>query len=601
MKRLFRISFVTLSVLGLAFAFLAPRAYAQSPSGLRAEVDANDITTDDTVTYTLTLTTPDGNAPKLGLPTLDGFQVVGSHTASQYSSVNGSSSASMIYAFELQPTRTGDLTIPSLNLDLNGQVLATEPLTVHVTPGNGTPTKKSNNNSNPFGGSTFSNIFGNDPFADPFFNDSFTTGSNLEIQAATDKQSVYVGEPVQYSVRVSSSATLLGEPEYDQPKFTGFWAHQPPETQRGVNGSEITTLLFPTKAGQLTIDPATIRADGGFFSDAMEKQTDPVTIDVKPLPQGAPAEFNGAVGQFEISATPDTTKTRVGEPVTLRVQIRGAGNFDTLADPKWQNDSSWRASDAKPQTETRVQAGQLVGTRTYERTLIPTKEGTLSIPALKFAYFDPKDAQYHVVATGPIAVQVAPGDPSLTQNVVDPNAASNANPQTENALNANASTLALKGAPTQLTTAAKPLVEQPLFLGLFLVPLGIVAFDIALGLRKRYLDSHVADRRASRAYQRAVRNLRNVRRAENAPVAIAATVKTYLEDKLNRTLLGVPHSTLAQILPEYGISYGTTMQVIEMLRGGESFEFGTTPRATAQESVDEAIQVLQNVENEWME
>ena len=604
MKRIYQISLIAVAILGLTFAFFTSNAHAQSPYELRAQVDANEITTDDTLTFTLTLTTPDGNAPRLNLPALDGFDVVGSSTSSQYSIVNGGASASMVYAYQLKPTRTGDLTIPAMKLNLKGQLLATEPLAVRVTQGNGAPSKRNAQPTSPFGPSPFSGLFGNDPFNDPFFsdpfsNDMFSNNASLNIQAATDKQSVYVGEPLEYSVRVSSDAMLLGEPEYDAPKFTGFWAHQPPQTRQGANASEITTLLFPTKGGQLTIDPATIRADGGFFSNALERQTDPVTIDVKPLPQGAPAEFNGAVGKFEITATPDKTETRVGEPIVVQVEIRGAGNFDTLADPKWVNNANWRAFDAKAETKSDVVNGTLQGTKTYTRTLIPTREGTLTIPATRYAYFDPRDEKYHTIETQAIQVQVAPGDPSVTQNIVPTNGASNANAPALG--NAGTNAPALMPASAQLTSAAKPLAAQPLFWGLLVVPFGIVAFDIGLGLRKRYLDANIAERRASRALKQAYRNLKRAAKSKNVSMAVSGVVLQYLEDKLNRSLFGVSHSALAQLLAEHSISQNLIHDVLVLLLAGESSEFGKLYSATPERTVMDARLVLDALEGEWQE
>ena len=601
MKIYFRIALAVIALLGATLLW-TNGAHAQSPVGLTAQVDADQITTDDTVTLTLTLTTPDGSAPRLNLPALDGFQVVNSQTASQYSIVNGSTSANMLYAFDLRPTRTGDLVIPALKLNLNGQALATDPLIVHVTQGNGTPTKRSNSGLGALGaGSAFSSIFGNDPFNDPFFadpfgNDIFSNNANLDIQALTDKSSVYVGEPLEYTVRVMSDAMLLGEPEYTQPKFTGFWAHEP-VSQRGANGTEITTLLFPTQAGKLTIDPATIRADGGFFSNPLEKQTEALAIDVKPLPQGAPAEFNGAVGTFEINATPDKTATRVGEPITVKIEIRGTGNFDTLPAPKWQNDSAWRAYDGKAKTTSNVQFGELDGTTTFERTLIPTQAGTLTIPATRYAYFDPSDAQYHTIETQAIQINVAPGDPTAMQNVAPTNNASAPAAAPAPASNAPA----LKISETPMLSASASLFAQPLFWALFLVPLGIVAFDVAFGLRKRYVEQNTASRRASRAYRNAIKKLRRVRNDDKAPLAVARITLTYLEDKLNRSLLGVPHSTLAQILTAQQVSADAAMQAIELLRAGETTEFGKERMVSQANVLTNANEILTRVEEEWAE
>lgn len=601
MKAKLVLTLAAIAILSIAAFWQAPRANAQSPYGLTAQVDADSITTDDTATLTLTLTTPDGSAPRLNLPALDGFDIVGSQTASQYSIVNGQTSAGMVYAYRLKPTHTGDLEIPALHLAISGQNLSTDALTVHVTQGNGTPTKKNSPGTgpltSPFGGSALGGIFGGDPFSnDPFFADPFNSRASLNIEAATDKQSVFVGEPVEYTVHVSSDAALLGEPDYEQPKFTGFWAHQPPSTQHDAGGSEISTLLFPTQAGKLTIDPATIRTDGGFFSDPLEKKTGAISVEVKPLPQGAPAEFRGAVGKFELQATPDKTATRAGEPITVRAVIRGSGNFDTLPDPKWTKSADWRFYDGKAETQSTVQYGNLTGAKTFMQTWIPTHEGKLTIPATRYAYFDPSDGQYHILETEPIQIDVAPGDPALTQNVAPP-----ANAPADAAPAPSANMPALKTSTAQLTTAPKTLTAQPFFWALFLVPLGIVGFDVAFGLRKRYLDRNAASRRASRAYRSALKQLRRVRHSENRQMQVARIVLTFLEDKLNRSLLGVPHSTLAQILMVQGVSSDTAMQTVELLHLGEATEFGKQRMMLSDDPVINATEVLTRVEEEWAE
>lgn len=615
MKRIYHLSLIALAALGLFLLMAAPSALAQSPYELSAQVDANDITTDDTVTYTLSLVTPDGNAPNLKLPALDGFDVVSSQMGTQYSVVNGTSSLRTIYSYVLQPTRVGDLRIPKLNLTLGGQALHTEPLTVHVTQGNGQPSRKPA--TSPFGGafgnafgaggSPFGSVFGSNPFNDPFFNDPFgsspfSNNANLNIQAAADKESVYVGEPLQYTVRVQSDAMLLGEPEYDQPKFTGFWAHEPAATERTMDGTDITTLLYPTQAGKLTIDPATIRADGGFFSNPLERQTQPITVDVKPLPPGAPADFGGAVGKFELSAEPDKTATRVGEPVTVKVTIQGAGNFDTLPDPKWDNGADWRAFDAKGETQSSVVNGNLQGTRTYERTLIPTAEGILTIPGTRYAYFDPADAQYHVAETAPIKIQVAPGDPAVVGNLNNGSGSSSQNnaptAPTNDAQSETAS--ALKPAGALLTSAAPPLTAQPLFLGLFVLPFAVVGADLAWAWRKNYLAANRAERRASRALKQALDQLKRAPSSANVPAAVAAATKGYVEDKLNRSVNGMSHSAVQELLEENGVSAETAKRAVELLYAGESAEFGQLYPAASQQLVDDAGVVLNQIEKEWV-
>src|SRR6185436_460981 len=62
--------------------------------------------------------------------------------------------------------------------------------------------------------------------------------------------------------------------------------------------------------------------------------TEPVTITVDPLPSGAPAGFEGAVGSFHLAFHVDALTARAGEPVAARATILGTGNVPSIRDPE---------------------------------------------------------------------------------------------------------------------------------------------------------------------------------------------------------------------------------------------------------------------------
>src|SRR5512145_506817 len=118
MKRLLSL---TLSVLFIGgWLISASSAHAQTSASLSAQVDRTELSTDDTLLLTLTLQTPDGSAPRLTLPAVDGFRAVGSSMSTQLSSINGVMNARATYLYRLQPASAGTFTIPALTLDWNG-------------------------------------------------------------------------------------------------------------------------------------------------------------------------------------------------------------------------------------------------------------------------------------------------------------------------------------------------------------------------------------------------------------------------------------------------------------------------------------------------
>jgi hypothetical protein len=567
-----------------------PAAHAQDAARLTATVDRNNLTTDETLMLTLTLYTPDGSMPKLTLPSLDQFRVIGSSQSLQTSIINGATSAQAVYTFQLQPIGVGNFSIPGLSLDWNGQLLSTDPIPVAVSQGSGAP-----NNSPPPVVQPQSGI------TQPGSSANRNGDHDLFVEAVVDKQSLYVGEMVKFSMRLYNNVMSFGQPNYDAPQFVGFWHPQKPDVrQYSVTGNdgtpydvtELTSWLFPTTPGSATIDPATVSMPGGFFTAGSQVQSDPISIEVKPLPEGAPADFNGAVGQFEIKATPDRLSTRLGEPVTLQVELSGAGNWGTMGDPQWPGDASWRVYNQDTRTLSDTASGQMTGSRLYEQLWTPLAEGKLTLPAIQYTYFDPAAGQYRTISTQAQTIDVAPGDPnlaaSLPQNVTSGKAPAPAGGTVP---------AQIKPAPVVLTSAARPLTKQPGFLLLFLVPVGLVMGDLSLAYRKHYLKTNAAHLRRSQAYKRARRQLQRIsRRSKNVQLEVARIMLTYLEDLIQQPLTGLSHSNLVQVLQANHNSPELSQRVIETLFAGEASEYTPRQPASYEQVVRSAMQLLEDLE-----
>jgi len=421
------------------------------------------------------------------------------------------------------------------------------------------------------------------------------------IETSVDKEMPFQGEAVKHVTRLYGSMMLMGQPDYQAPKFVGFWHTGDPDVRQYTvtaddgtqyDVSEITTWLFPTTAGKATIDPVKVSASGGFFSPDVAVQSDPITIDVQPLPDGAPADFNGAVGQFQLSATPDRTSTRLGEPITLRMELSGVGNWGTLGDPRWPSDKQWRVFNNKTDSQSKIVNGEMTGTRVYQQLFTPLAEGKLTLPAITYSYFDPTDKQYHTLSTNALTIDVAPGNPNVAVSLPKNNAPAKANDQ------ATASALTLKPAPQTLLSEAKPLAQQPLFGLLFILPVGLVAGELAVSARKHYLNSNAARLRRSRALKRAQRQLKRARRSRNVQIETSRIVLTYVQDQIQTPLTGLPHSTLAQLLQQQHVSPALIDRVIAALFVGEASEYSQVKPQTKDDVVKNTGQLLEDLEKE---
>jgi hypothetical protein len=351
-------------------------------------------------------------------------------------------------------------------------------------------------------------------------------------------------------------------------------------------------VLFPTTSGQATIDPAIVSTSGGFFTSPEQVQSDPILIDVKPLPAGTPAGFNGAVGQFEIQASTDRTSTPLGEPVTLRVTLRGSGNWGTLGEPTWPSDENWRVYHNDSQEQVNMSEGTMTGSRVYEQLWTPLVEGQLTLPAIQYSYFDPQTGQYQTLTTEAQTIEVTPGDPGLAASISQTTSSIQPSSSSDKAAG-----MQIKPTPAVFSRAATPLTRQTGFWLLFLVPVGLVIGDLILAYRKHFLQTHASDLRRSQAYKRARRQLKRIpRRSKNVQLEVAQIILTYLEDQIQQPLTGLSHSSLLQVLQANQISPELARRVIATLFVGEASEYTSLQPASYEDVLRSAMQLLEDLE-----
>ena len=520
----------------------------QEEPPLIVEIDRSSISSDETLllTVTIRLGTLSLSVPRPELPLLEDFRIVGSSSSTQVSIVNGSAHSEVTYQYRLQPLRSGELTIGAVQVTINRVVHTSEPIVVQVSQGN-----------------------------------SATQGSDVQLDdtppeadsprfyatASVDKLSPYVGEGVVYTFRFYQAVNFYSQPLYAPPDFGGFWS-ETDESQRQysseLNGrtyrvTELNTILFPMQSGELVIAPARLKIPGDFFDPDVNLSTESISLQVKPLPDGAPEGFQGAVGQYEIHAALDTQQGQVNQPLTLIITLQGRGNIQNLSDPVWSEISAWRSFASKATIQKEVQEGELHGSRTYERLLVPAEPGDYTLPSISYTFFDPAAEEYRTIATQPLNIQVMPGadeEPQATQQG-----------QKANDLSALSSEARyLKSAPGRLRSADL-LVGKPVYWLAWLLPLAALAVHFAIERRQRFEQERVVEIRSSRPGRRALHALRTAQRAAHDPHLHASRIlHTYLAEKLNQPTAGLTHRSLDVILEANRLSVELREQLLAFLQ-----------------------------------
>lgn len=551
---------IVIPLIGIILLLLAviPRP-AQGQSPLTATVDRTTLSTDDTVLLTVTVNAEGANIASPTLPDLPNFNIVGSSQSSQISIINGSISTQMIYSYRLQPLETGKLVIDPIEASLNGQTYQTEPITVQVTQGTGAPSQAPPSSGLQPGFPSLpglGNLFDRDPFSNDLAGDAI-------VEAEVDNPAPYVGQQIVYTFRFLHSAFgLIDQPSYEPPAFTGFWSEEQPDrgqyqTQRNgqtYSVTELRTVLFPSKAGTLTIEPARLVIPGGFFSAGSTLQTDPVTVEVKPLPPNAPADFKGAVGQYTLEATVDPPQGKVNEPVTWQVVLSGQGNLNLLPDPDWPKIPNWRSFDSQATVEAQVEGGLMQGRRVYEPLLVPQAAGDFTLPALTYTYFNPATEKYETTSSQPIPVSIAPGDGVEAQQPPAPLPANNqkATQSTEAPLPTDIHPL--KTVPAKLNVAQAPVTSSGFYWLAWAIPVAGLAANFVWKRRQQFWTDHPDRVRSSQARKKARAALAAAQKQQPDLYDTAGQVLiTYLSDKLNQPVAGLTRQALATLLLGQGL------------------------------------------------
>ena len=382
-------------------------------------------------------------ARDLRAPEFNNFDYIAGPYTSQSSStsfVNGrrTSSFTMTFTYTLMAQKEGTFSIPPATINVGGEHYTSNGVKITVLPedqpqqtGSGQQPTASNQRSATGG------------------QQSATNGSeqgNIFVRTLVSKTKVYEQEAVLLSYKVYVAGVDLKQFTNNTtlPDFTSFLQQKIDlqdvqlelENYNGRNYQTATiysTLLYPQKSGDITIEPATFEAvllvpnqarSRSIFDDFFNSYTTATrslrapgtTIHVTPLPAGKPVSYAGGVGKFTMDAKLSATDVKANEAITLTLTIRGAGNMKLLKTPSVDWPEGFEQYDPKVTNNFKTSTGGMSGTRTIEYLAIPRAPGDYILPPVQFGYFDTEKGQYQVLTTPEYTLHIArgAGDQSAT-------------------------------------------------------------------------------------------------------------------------------------------------------------------------------------------
>ena len=351
-------------------------------------------------------------------PPFEGFKVVMGPSQSISSSwVNGKRSFSKTYSYILVPTARGNFTIKQATIDIGGETYKTLPKTVEVTAAVNKPSDQKTV----------------DDVAD----------ESLHLVAEVSKGNPYLNEAVTviYKLYVSPDISVTNYRPLDNPTYNNFWSQDIPVTRHTAQNGTYEgkpyryvvlkrVVLYPQKAGKLDIEPLSLeifvdvptnRRD--FFGGRIYTQTSKTvsagkrTITVKSLPEaGKPANFGGAVGDFEFSVTATKKQLNASESLQAIVEVSGKGNLKLFQLPEPELPSALEVYDPEHEENIQTYSSGMEGKVSNNYTIVPSFRGKYPIPSISFSYFNPSTAKYVTLNSEEINIEVLEGPTSASAN-----------------------------------------------------------------------------------------------------------------------------------------------------------------------------------------
>jgi BatD DUF11 like domain len=414
-----------------------------------------------------------------------------------------------------------------------------------------------------------------------------------------DKSAPYLGEQIIYTFRFYQAINFFGQPDYQPPPFTDFWSSDilsQPHYKTEAFGreylvTEIRTALFPANLGEIVIDPGRLIIPGGLLNPDIKLESNPLTIEARPLPSGAPADFTGAVGEFQIRASLSQTETKVNEPVTLIVEIEGAGNIETLTEPPLPDLTNWRVFESQASTTIDTNAEILRGIRAFERLVVPGQPGEQVFPGITFSYYNPMTDLYETVSTSPIPILVQP-DESLQS------ATPGQEVEQQDMGRVTIDIRHIKPVPFILApTSALASPGQIFYWSCWLIPLLFVGAVQLWQRRRLRFQRDIAYARTHRAYRVAMKILSEANEAEAQAAASGRALLGYLSDKLNQPTVGLTTQGLIELLQQQARLQPALLQrVKELLDQIDISRFAPISEGSAQLLLNETRQLIEELE-----
>ena len=545
-------------------------------------------------------------------PSIQGFEVLmGPTRSTQYQNYNGVVTNSITFTYILMAGKEGTYKIPGATIVADGNNYTSNSVEIKVLPpdqsssnaGSGSSARSSRNQAN----------------------SGKITDKELFMTATASKTNVYEQEAILLTYKVYTQVNLTNL-RGDIPDLKGFHTqevelpNQKTFTLEHYNGRNYNTtiwrqlVLFPQQTGKIEIpsvtfegtvsqmvasaDPFDAFFNGGNYVNINKNIVTPkLTIDVKELPAGKPANFSGGVGEFTLSSSISTQELKTNDAVTIKLVISGTGNMKLINTPEVGFPQDFEIYDPKVDNKFNLTRNGLSGNKVIEYLAIPRHAGTYTIPPIEFSYFDLKSQSYKTLKTDTYTLNVAKGEGNSDQVV--------ANFTSKEDLKVLGQDIRyIKTGDTQLTKKDDYFFGSTSYYLWYIVPLALFIALMIINRKQAMENANVAKVRTKKANKVATKRMKNAgkllaeKKSEAFYDEVLKALWGYISDKLSMPVSQLSKDNIEEELQKHQVADELIKEFINNLN---ECEFARYAPGNQDEKMDKiyssAIDVISKMEN----
>jgi hypothetical protein len=365
--------------------------------------------------FEVKFTLQNGTVDDFKPPIFADFNVVmGPNQSSSVQIVNGVSTSTRSFSYQLQPKKEGKFVIGAAKIRSGNKNLETLPINITVTK---LPASYST-------ATTKLPLDGKDA---------------VFVKTEVSSTEARVGQQIVLDYKLYTRVSLSGVNLVKEADYEGFYkqdvnSYNHGESRVKLGGKDYTTkilqriVLFPQKEGEKVILPLVLQvgivsASGDPFDDLLRMgptaqktvQSNPVTIQVKALPANPPLSFTGGVGAFEVQSSISRQDATTDDILSLKLTVTGNGDAKQWQAPKFAPVDGLEFYEPKVLSETPNDGhGLIETTKEWEYLIVPKKTGNYEVkPA--FSFFDLKKNEYVTLQPATYALRIAQGTNSTAK------------------------------------------------------------------------------------------------------------------------------------------------------------------------------------------